>query len=176
MRLFISISTEEHSEYFNKLKKEIESTRINANFTNAFHLTLKFLGEVDEANTERIMELLHNINSKKFSLTLSKLGMFPNENYIRVLWHGIERNDKLLHLQNEIDTVLLPLFKKDEKFHPHVTLARVKNIRNKYGFLEEYRNIQTETLKIEVTDFRLVRSTLTSEGPIYEDLEIFSLG
>ena len=54
-------------------------------------------------------------------------------------------------------------------------MARVKLPMDKKSFVETIKSIKVENRKIEIKDFRLVKSALTSQGPVYEDLEVFSL-
>ena len=64
-------------------------------------------------------------------------------------------------------------FKKDTRFHPHVTLARVKFVKDKQDFIKSLKEIKIEKKSFEITEFKLIKSTLTGEGPIYEDLAVF---
>ena len=65
------------------------------------------------------------------------------------------------------------MFKKEKDFKAHITLARVKHPKDKKYFLEQIRKIKVENKKIEISGFRLVKSTLTGKSPVYEDLEVF---
>ncbi|GAI74591.1 unnamed protein product, partial [marine sediment metagenome] len=65
-------------------------------------------------------------------------------------------------------------FKKDFKFHAHITLARVKYVDDKEKFIKNIKDLKVEEKTIEIKDFRLVKSTLTPKGPVYEDLETYS--
>ena len=118
MRLFIAIDvSDEISDYCKELQKLIKGS-----LTRSFHITLKFLGEVN--NPDEITEKLSNIKFEEFTLKTTDIGYFPNERFIRVIWLGIENSDALLKLQESIETSLKE-FKSDHKFHPHITLARV---------------------------------------------------
>ena len=64
------------------------------------------------------------------------------------------------------------MFKKEKDFKAHITLARVKHPKDKKYFLEQIRKIKVENKKIEVKEFKLVKSTLTGKAPVYEDLGI----
>ena len=121
--------------------------------TKSFHLTLKFLGEVRPDDTDKIKDILKNIKFEKFVVSLDSIGVFPTENYIRVVWVGLKPEDKVLDLQKNIDESFRELFKKEKDFKAHITLARVKFPEDKKSFIEQLRGIEVESKKIEIKDF-----------------------
>ncbi len=173
MRLFIAIDFEELSEYFRQLQEQIPE--VKATKPKKFHLTLKFLGEVSDDKVEDAKKKLESVKFSPFKLKLGETGVFPNEKFIRVLWVGMEDGEKVNELQRDIEAALEGMFEKDSKFHPHVTLARIKFIENdkKEDFVNAVKAIKIEPKEIEVKNFKLVKSTLTKQGPEYEDLEVF---
>lgn len=173
MRLFISIDFNELKDYFFELQKLLP-TNAKLSLTKSFHITLKFLGEVQPDKVEKIIGKLRTIRFEPCTVFLDNVGIFPTENYIRVVWVGIKPEDKILELQKRIDEMLKPLFKKEKDFKAHITLARVKYPEDKKQFLEQLKNVKAENKKIEIKDFRLVKSALTPKGPIYEDLAVFN--
>jgi len=137
MRLFIAIEIpEDIKDYIAKIQESIDNTTNKIRFVNKnqIHLTLKFLGEVQPNNLENVKTSLKKIIFNPFSAHLDKIGVFPNENYIRVVWIGLNPEEPILELQNNIDKNLMELFKKEKDFKPHLTLARVKYIENKENF------------------------------------------
>ena len=107
-------------------------------------------------------------------LTLNKIGVFPNENHIRVIWLGLQENLNLNKLQNNIENSLKEFnFKKEFKFHSHITLARVSFIKNKEKFNETLNKTKTKEKGFPVNRFILYESTLTKQGPIYNELKDF---
>ena len=176
MRLFIAIEIpEEIKEHIADIQERIigNENKIKLVNKNQIHLTLKFLGEVQPDKIETIKDSLKKISFKPFSIYLDKIGVFPNENYIRVVWVGLKPEELILELQKNIDEKLKNLFKKEKIFKSHLTLARVKFIENKKEFVEKLKNIKIENIKIDINNFKLVKSALTPKGPIYEDLEVF---
>jgi len=173
MRTFIAIDFHSLEGYFTGLQNQIPTELAKIKFTNKFHLTVKFLGEVPDSDIEKIKELLIEIKLKPFTVNLSEIGVFPNENYIKVVWVGFEDNIDIINLQQKIESKLQPMFKKEKRFHPHITLARVKFVKDKEKFVESLKEIKVEPKNFEVNSFKLVKSTLTSSGPIYEDLATF---
>jgi len=168
MRLFIAIdSSKEIQDYLLEIQNKLDTQNANLRAVKSFHLTLKFLGDVK--NPEDIIKKLKQIKFKKFDLTLSTLGVFPNENHIRVVWLGLNESEELINLYQDIENTLEQFkFKKDFKFHPHFTLARVSFVKDKTKFNQNLEKINIEEKTFSVNDFVLYESTLTPTGPIYK--------
>lgn len=173
MRLFIAIDFNELKDYFAHLQNLLPKNA-KLSYTKAFHLTLKFLGEVQPNNADGIINILKNVKFRNFHVFLDGVGIFPSENYIRVVWVGLEPEDKILELQRNIDGSLRALFKKERDFKAHITLARVKYPEDKKLFIEQLKKIKVENKEIEVKQFKLIKSTLNPKGPIYGDLAVFN--
>ncbi|HIQ39187.1 MAG TPA: RNA 2',3'-cyclic phosphodiesterase, partial [Methanothermococcus okinawensis] len=98
------------------------------------------------------------------------LGVFPNENYIRVIWVGASN---LVPLFEEVDKRLEDLnFKREREYVPHITIGRVKFLKDKRTLKErikKYRDVDLGTLYVD--SIVLMKSTLTRSGPIYEVLK-----
>jgi len=132
-----------------------------------FHLTLRFIGEVDEGVASDIDAVLARIEQPRFDVTLAGLGQFGT----RMLWVGVERNPPLAQLQAKIESTLqrLGLAPEGRRFTPHVSLARLKpplgpKLRS---FLVEHALFRAPAF--EVREFALVASYLSKSGAIYED-------
>jgi len=172
MRTFIAIETpKEVSLTLKEIQKKFEGLG-KINFTQEpYHLTLKFLGEISEDQCTQIKDILKSIKFKPFELELTQLGVFPNENYIKVIWVGT-KDKEVNELQQQIDSKLTGMFGKDPRFHAHITLGRVKFVQDKIR-IKELLKTKIPSLKFEVKEFKLIKSELTPEGPEYEDLEVF---
>ena len=176
MRLFIALDFNELKKELIDLQNNIDDSLAKLNKADTFHLTLKFLGKVSLDKAKEVIERLKKVEFKPFKLSLSEIGVFPKEDYVRVVWVGVKPTEGIIELQGEIEDVLEDFeFKKEFKFHPHITLARVKSVNDREGFTKNLKDIKVEDKKVEVKDFRLVKSTLTQKGPVYEDVEIFKL-
>lgn len=174
MRLFIAVDIpEEFSDYFLELQKQTGDDLAKIVFTKTFHLTLKFLGDIDEAKKDKIIELLNKVKFEPFTAELSNIGVFPNENYIRIVWVGLEPKNKIVELQQKIDNALACAFPGDKRFHPHITLGRVKFVKDKKKFVKLLKWMDVEKKCFEISRFKLIKSTPTSEGHVYAVLEEF---
>ena len=133
MRLFIAIEIPEYiKDYMGEIQEKIADDLAKIRFVNKkqIHLTLKFLGEVQPNNIKDIKEKLKKIKFTSFSVYLNSIGVFPNEDYIRIVWIDLKPENEILEMQKNIDENLKKLFKKEKNFKVHVTLARVKFIDN----------------------------------------------
>ncbi|MDP6775177.1 MAG: RNA 2',3'-cyclic phosphodiesterase [Candidatus Latescibacteria bacterium] len=95
------------------------------------HLTLKFLGEVDEARIPDVVQAVKEISGTfvPFTLRTSDVGGFPNRERAKVVWVGVEGDlEALSRLQKDVDEALGSLgFPRDErKYFPHLTLGRAR--------------------------------------------------
>lgn len=168
MRCFIAIEIP-FAEEFNKYQEQIKDIG-GFTFPKEFHLTLKFLGEVTEKDLDEVKNRLRKINFKSFKLNLGKLGVFPNEKHINVIWVDLVPEDKILKLQKDVEDVLENIFgRENREFKAHATLARVKFIKDKNRLSESLKTkIEGEFL---IDKFKLIQSELTPKGPIYSVLE-----
>ena len=173
MRLFIAIDFNELKDYFIELQKLLPKSA-NLSLTKTFHLTLKFLGEVPPDKVGIISDNLRKIEFKSFPVHLDPIGIFPTENYIRVVWIGLNQEERILELQKDIDESLKSFFKKENDFKAHITLARVKYPEDKKLFFEQLKKIKIDKKEKEIKNFILIKSTLTPKGAVYEDVEIFN--
>ena len=162
------------------------------NFTDPTqaHVTVKFLGEVDAGSDsagdrpavddviaagERAVEAAE-VDS--FECAVRGFGVFPSLDYISVVWAGVAAGSAeltALHEALEAETTALGVDPEDHEFSPHVTLARMNDARGKGLVREAVRERRPEIGRFEVDNVRLVKSTLTSEGPEYETVASFEL-
>ena len=113
-----------------------------------------------------------------FTIHIKGVGIFPNKNYIKIIWSGIEQADPLISIAKSLNTELAELGYKKEKrgFIPHLTIGRVKNAQGKDQLIElidHYQDVFFDT--INVNSLVLKKSTLTPQGPIYETLKIVEI-
>ncbi len=172
MRCFISIDfDEEIKKQILKIQEKLPEFKGKKTERENFHLTLKFLGEIDEKKVEEVKERLKKIKFKKFNLSFESLGVF-SENYIRIVWLSLKGAEEL---QKEIDVALGDLFKKEKRFMGHLTIGRVKGVRSKKEFLDKLKKIKFDKITFVGDNFELKESVLSESGPIYSDLEVYPL-
>lgn len=133
------------------------------------HVTLRFIGNIDEPVANEIDDRLARIEAAPFELKLNGLGTFGSRGRVRTLWAGVERNPALEHLQTKVENACMRAGLPPEKrrFHAHVTLARCKDtLEDKVsGFVATYdgRDIPA----VPVDEFVLYSSHTGRAGAIY---------
>lgn len=141
------------------------------------HLTLRFIGEVEEPELAYIMAALSSVQAEQFDLTLSGVGHFESRQKVRSLWAGIQRSPGLEALQQRIESVLTRhgIAPDRRKFSPHITLARLKQLPPAYvrDWLEGNTYFQASSFAVE--DFTLFESYRARSGAIYTPLQAFPL-
>ena len=172
MRTFIALDLPaEIIREIKKIQKELPEFIGKKTESENLHLALKFLGDVSEEKVEQIKECLKKIKFQKFETEIGSIGVFSKK-VIRIVWLHLTNCDAL---QKEIDDSLKGLFKPEERFMSHLTISRVKNVENKKEFLEKLKKIKIPKINFMVENFKLKSSTLKSEGPVYEDIEMYNL-
>ena len=159
-----------------EIQKELysENEKIKWVAKKNLHCTLKFLGNVDENSLKEIMRKLEEVKFKKFKTRLDKIGIFPSKNFIRVVFVELNPSKNAIDLQNEIDDKLLTIFPREKSFHSHLTLGRVKFVKDKEKFLEKIGKIKV-TGEFEVSEFKLYKSVLSKDGPKYGVVKSYGL-
>lgn len=133
MRAFIAIDpAPEIRDRLRALIGDLERSRADVRWAGpgGLHLTLKFLGELDEDRTARVGQVLAAVTSRSraFPLRFEGTGAFPNERSPRVLWAGCAAGPELAALHQEFDRALeAEGFEREARaFTPHLTLGRVR--------------------------------------------------
>jgi 2'-5' RNA ligase len=94
MRCFVAIDLPEHikARIFHEIEILKQQGLVSGKFVEKenLHLTLKFLGELTEKQIKDIGEKLSEISFNKFKVSLSEIGVFPDKNFVKVLWVGLE--------------------------------------------------------------------------------------
>jgi 2'-5' RNA ligase len=142
------------------------------------HLTLRFIGELDNGRMNDVIDALALIVGEPFELRLKGLGHFPPRGEPRVLWVGVERSPSLGQLKRRIDWALrqVGLAPESRKFAPHVTLARIKGPLSPTR-LGTYlmRHSLYQSALFPVSAFHLFSSWLRSDGAQYRVEASFEL-
>jgi len=138
------------------------------------HLTMRFLGDVDEGLLEEVKGLVSGVRFDPFRMELEGVGVFPNLGRPRVVWVGVTTGaEELKGIFNRLEPALVEMGFKPERrgFSPHITIARVRSGRNRAQLVDEILRSQGETFGgFEVKHIRLKKSVLTPRGPVYSTL------
>ena len=142
-----------------------------------YHVTLRFIGEVDEGVAADIDEALAGIRLPRFELAVAGTGSFGPDDRPRVIYAGLDRSAPLALLHDKVETALMRigLAPEGRRYSPHVSLAKVQNgnpieIRR---FVSEHNLLRLPAFPVDA--FSLVCSYLTKAGAIYEDVADYPL-
>ncbi len=137
------------------------------------HLTLKFLGEIDEKKLKEVKEKLKKIKFNMLEPGLGNVGCFSYRGKPRIIWVKI-LGKEIYELQKQIDEALSPLFKKEERFMGHITIARIKYVKDAKRFKEHINAIKLKKIKFSEDKFKLMESELRALGPVYTLVEEYN--
>jgi len=184
MRLFIACPVpEEIKNKIADLESEFRVSNADVKWVRpeSIHLTLKFLGEVDE---DKISEINNKISKaiegfSVFRAVVEKIGVFPDWKRIRVVWVGIEDGQKELNeLSKSVEDKMASIgFKKEKRgFTAHITIGRVRSGRSIDRLIDMVRKKSDISLgAIQISEVLLMQSILRPEGASYKCLERFNL-
>jgi len=182
MRTFIAIELpNEIKDSLSRLQEELKASGADVKWVepNNIHLTLKFLGEIDDKKIEKITKIIDDTaqGKDKFQINISSLGAFPKIDFPRVIWVGVDTGDKEVNdiakeLEEKIAKIGIP--KEDRPFSSHITIGRTKSSLNREKLVQDLKikaELGARKLEFYVTKIALFKSTLTPKGPIYEALK-----
>ena len=182
MRLFVAIDlTEDVIRRLSSVQENLRSGDFDLKLVEPenLHLTLKFLGEVQDSQLGNVEKLVSGALSgfHPFTLSFHGIGYFGNGRYMKVIWAGVKEGRKeFINLANELETKLSFIRKDEHEPSPHLTIARVRSGRNTDRLSREVDSLRDVKVgEVRVKDVKLKQSVLTPQGPVYSDVKIFPL-
>lgn len=176
-RLFIGIDLpDEIDEYLELLCTGVHGARWEG--ADKFHLTLRYIGDVDGGLHRAIVDALAEVRFPAFSMTLKGVGFFPPRGEPRSLWTGLADDAEVRELRRRIDRALDPLDLDSDrrKFAPHVTLARLRSpdVPEVVDYLSAHVLFRSPEFPVE--RFLLFSSVRNAKGSKYRVEAGFRLG
>ena len=120
------------------------------------HITLKFLGDIEEEKIDEVEEIMKTATEGmgSFDIKLKGTGAFPNQNYMKVIWIGIEGGEQISVIADKIDEDLSKIgFEREKrKFSAHLTIGRVRSAKNKdqlIQIIEKYKEFEFADMKVD---------------------------
>lgn len=175
-RLFVAIDVpDSHVDAL----RQLEDTSLEARWTPAhqFHLTLRFIGDVDEGAVDAIRSTLASVPGAMLTVRAGGLDVFPSRRRPRVLVVPVEADSSLVRLQRAIDGRLhaLGIEPDSRPFNPHITVARLTRAspQSVRGYLRTHASFSLPPFEVDA--FYLYESTLSSTGAVHERIGTFSL-
>jgi 2'-5' RNA ligase len=134
-----------------------------------YHLTLRFIGEVQSWQAQEIDDALAALRTKPFTLSVAGIGTFERDGRVMAVWAKVERNDRLMHLQQKIETALqrVGLAPERRRFAPHITLGRVDQAPDARVVAWVHAHSLFRAEPVEMDHFTLYSSRLGKEFSVY---------
>ncbi|MCM8794809.1 MAG: RNA 2',3'-cyclic phosphodiesterase [Candidatus Omnitrophica bacterium] len=183
MRCFIAVEPpEETRKEISRLQAELKQSGADVKWVEPgnIHLTLKFLGEIDEASIASLKEALSStLRFSPFTMTLEGIGAFPGTTNPRVIWVGVHQGEKeSKELAADVDGICEKLgFPKEERpFSPHLTIGRVRSRDRMAPLIKRLQVAEFRCAQpVAVDRIVLFQSVLSPKGPCYTPLAEISL-
>lgn len=176
MRLFIAIDLPGSAK---SRLGELQDPGLDVRWSSdeTMHLTLRFIGDVDDSKRSRLFHTLSNIDHPSFNLQISGTGYFPRGKTPKIIWAGVRKNDLLMQLQEKIERACrsAALEPEERTFRPHITLGRVSGAPRNEVLTFINRNKKLRVDDIPIREFILYESRLKPEGAVHTPLERYSL-
>lgn len=172
-RLFIAIKINPEENLINiykKLQRLLVYDSIRWCSYENLHLTLKFLGNTPTEKIPQIVDIVNEVNNstEKHNIIMKGLGVFGSRYNPKVIWCGIEKNDQIIKAHKLLTENLkeVGIYPDNQNFVPHLTLARINNIRDKIAFtnfISSYKDVEIQNTL--ASDIYLYESKLQYKAP-----------
>ncbi len=169
-------------EEIHELLADQPNVRVRWTSPENIHLTMKFLGDTEDALVPMLRDTLAELVKPLFPFEVEAkgIGFFPDPNHPRIIWSGFDQQSaevlSLLQQALERDLGELGFEKEQRSFRPHVTLGRVKS-RARPDFAKLAEEVDRRSFgKSYIKDVVLYESTLSAQGPTYTVIDRFGLG
>lgn len=184
MRLFFAVDLPEAlAEAFAEVQRSFhEAEGLRFTDPSQAHVTLKFLGDIAEDRLPEVEsaaeDAVDHAGVDPFEVEVGGLGVFPDEEYVSVLWTGVrDGGDELTRLYEALEAEMtgLGFDAETHAFTPHFTLARMDDARGKNLVLRHVDECDPTIGRFEASQVRLKSSMLNRDGPAYETVTRFDL-
>lgn len=162
-------------EHITRLREAVPDARASWSRDANLHLTLKFLGEIPQTSVPNISAAASRAVARlaPFAIRLELVGVFPTHGQPRVLWIGsndFSGNLGKLHQRLEEESAKEGFPKDERLFHPHLTVARLRQPREARVLAAAHKQLEFEVAEIVVTELLVIRSELSKEGAKYSTI------
>lgn len=182
MRLFVAV--EASDEIKAKAQAVISRIRLvgaDVKFVEPenMHFTLKFLGDVQDGRVKEVEDAISKAVSgfRAFAISVERLGYFGSRGQINTIWlDSGQGREELVKLAAALNAALDGIRHEDREPHPHLTIGRVRSARNRQQLIDMAGRLKDAMLGgMQVSEVKLKRSVLSSSGPEYSDVKVFTL-
>ncbi len=155
MRVFIAVELDDYiKKYIANIQKNVKEYTLKGNFThlNNFHLTLRFIGEVEEAEIVKLKDAIDQttLEIKPFTIRLGNLGCFPKKTK-KILWLGLSEGEQyirslFLKLENNLEKK--GYAREERGIKPHITIGREVRLKTDFNNICDILNVDEKQISI----------------------------
>jgi 2'-5' RNA ligase len=185
IRVFTAVDVSEEvrektAAYISKLRQLYWKIPVGWEKPEKLHLTLKFLGDIDAAQLEKLKNVVEAAasNTEQLSLTIENTGVFPPRSCPRVLWLGVtEENLGLTKLQDlmEKEAEKAGFEREKRAYHPHLTIARLRVPAKSRELAQYHLQVGFPPINFEVNEVTIYKSEFVSGGSVYKVISKYKL-
>jgi len=182
-RIFIAIDISEQARaavvtYIEKLYLDFVRILVGWEHAEKLHFTIRFLGDTDEGRFDKVCEVVRATasNFEPFPIRIAETGVFPHYKTAKVLWLGPKQgSDEMTAIKAEIDggLNLIGIEPEKRKFHPHLTIARIRDLEKSRTLVRVHRQRQFEPIVFMATGLTVYESKLQKTGSEYFPVRFF---
>lgn len=176
-RIFTAIDISEEarrkvSARIENLRRQFPALRVGWDKPEKLHLTLKFLGETNEEQLEKLSDAVEKTarGISDFKLRIEDAGVFPNQRKARVLWLGVKDEKGNLRKLNEAlesECERQGLARETRDFKAHLTIARLREPEKSKSLVEAHLRETFAAVEFEVSEVVIYQSELSPQGSRY---------
>lgn len=176
-RIFVAIDISDRArirvtDYIEDLRGEFSNLRVGWEKAEKLHLTLKFLGDIDSNELQNLTEAVEKTAQQfaNFKFQISQTGVFPSNRNARILWLGIDDENRNLQKINnvlEMECGQKGLVKENRNFKAHLTIGRLREPNKSKELIDAHLNKTFAAVKFEVSEIVIYESRLQKSGSIY---------
>jgi 2'-5' RNA ligase len=182
-RIFVAIDIPEEAraaiaDYIDKFIIDFPRIKMSWERPEKLHFTVRFLGDIDEKQLEEVCDVSEAVANaiKPFSVRIVETGVFPHYKSAKVLWLGPKQgSEEMVKINSEIETGLghSGFIAEKRKFHPHLTIARVRDYEKTRTLVRVHRQRQFEPILFTATGITVYESKLQKTGSEYFPVRFF---
>lgn len=176
-RIFTAIDISEEarrkvSAYIETLKKQFPKLRVGWDKPEKLHLTLKFLGDIDDEQLGKLTAAIEKTAREisAFRLRIAETGVFPNQRKARVLWLGVKDEKGNLRKLNEAlenECEKQDFARETRDFKAHLTIARLREPEKSKSLVAAHLRETFEAVEFEASEIVIYQSQLAPQGSRY---------
>lgn len=178
-RIFVALNIpdEAKNKLFEIINQLTTDKKLKWEKKDKIHLTLKFVGDVDDEDVPLITKELEFLQEYKTqNLQITGFGFFFKFKEPKILWAGLKFSDELKLIAQRLDDYFTKfgIEKEKREFKPHLTLMRIKNNPGD-NFINKFKNSKFEPIDFQSNSISLIKSELNPSGSVYTEIKKYNL-